>query len=161
MAAPLPITGLPASATFTDLDLIATVPYATGATSKTTVKQFKDSFIPYVKIASKSGINSAVVATTILDYEYGVTLATSIPMVVIYERVTGTNTGIFAKLTDSGSDLTTASDMSALAATSKRYLQLVNTGVAIVASGNLSVSVTVGSSLPATFKATVYGLRTP
>ena len=161
MGAPLPITGLPAAATFSDLDMLAVVPYGTGATSYMTVRQFKDAFINYTKIASKSGINSAVVATTILDYEYGVTLATSIPMVVIYERVTGTNTGIFAKLKDSGSDLTTASDMSALAATSKRYVQLVNTGVAIVASGILSVSVTVGSSIPATFKATVYGLRTP
>ena len=160
MSAPLPITGLPAETTFYDTDVMAIVPYATGATSKITIKQFKDNFIPYVKIASKASINSATVAVTTLDFEVGVTLATCVPMVVIYERVTGTNTGIFAKLKDSSSDLTTASDMSALAATSKRYVQLVNSGVAIVASGSLAISVTVGSSIPATFKATVYGLRT-
>lgn len=161
MGAPLPITGLPAAATFSDLDMLAVVPYGTGATSYMTVRQFKDAFVNYTKIASKSGINGAIVASTILDYEYGVTLATCIPMVAIYQRVSGTVVGMFAKIKDSSSDLTTASDTSALAATTKRYIQNVNTGVSVVASGNLSVEVTVQSSSPVTFRATVYGLRTP
>ena len=161
MSSALPITSLPSVTTLTDLDEIPIVPYATGATSQVTVKNLKDSIIQYQKVASKSGIDATLVESVVLDYEYGVTLAKAIPLVAIFERVSGTLTGQFSKIKDSSSDLTTAADLSALAATSKRNVQLVNTGVSVVASGNLSVQTTVGSSVPGTFKVTVYGLRLP
>lgn len=112
----------------------------------------------YKRIAYKSGIDAAAIATVTLTYDVGCSLSNSVPTHTVVTRLTGTVTGQIAKVIDSASNLTALTTLTTLAATADRFL-IQHSPVAIKSTGNLSFQTTVPSSVPATVKVEVFGIN--